>query len=499
MTTTENSKERLGSLIAFATLIGLVILVKLPWTQSLWLDETISIWISQESGKEVFFRSLEFQGQSPLYFFIPWFIQRLGLHNEFWLRLPSVVSVAASLWLLHRIARLYFLPSVALFTVVCFAALDPVQVAALSARPYALALLFSMSTLYAWLCWFQNPSNYRLALCAISGCLMFYAHYLFAAVLGVLTVLSFFMYPEAMKKFWKSWITTWFIMLVLMIPGIVHLFGLWADRRQLSFSASPSIFDFIQGLVPVYFMVYGIMAFLLVLIMGYGRGLHFPGYKYGRPHLIWIGLGSGLVGMFLFSVLSDAPLFLARLYLWYYIGFALLCGYVVARISPQPFRNLAIVVIFGFIFFRESLRIWHGEFWREEIARVSAEEQESPILFYSGLIEAEQLGSPYLASSLIDYLRSPLAAYPIPNPIVDLPGEYQTKESQRYWLNEIVPLLGRLESGTVIAYRRKIPNTDESTIERITKKLEALGFSVDSLSPKNSVVQRLKFSPSRAP
>ncbi|MCB0333969.1 MAG: hypothetical protein KDD55_10755, partial [Bdellovibrionales bacterium] len=70
---------------------------------SFWLDETISYWITNNSFHDVTQRAISHQGQSPLYFWILWAWRQAIGHNEFALRLPSLLFGLASLAVLWNL------------------------------------------------------------------------------------------------------------------------------------------------------------------------------------------------------------------------------------------------------------------------------------------------------------------------------------------------------------------------------------------------------------
>jgi len=66
------SERRRDALViaCLAILFLQLLLLRAPLHESLWLDETLSVWVALGSFQEVIERAFLFQGQSPLYFLI---------------------------------------------------------------------------------------------------------------------------------------------------------------------------------------------------------------------------------------------------------------------------------------------------------------------------------------------------------------------------------------------------------------------------------------------
>ena len=84
-----------------------LVLLRGPFTQSLWLDETVSWWVIKDSYGELWRRTLAFQGQSPFYFILLKAFSDVFGSGEWVLRLPALLFGGAALLLTFKVARRY--------------------------------------------------------------------------------------------------------------------------------------------------------------------------------------------------------------------------------------------------------------------------------------------------------------------------------------------------------------------------------------------------------
>ena len=109
------------------------------FTSRFWLDETVTWWATNGGFVELFRRCTVWPG-SIAYNSIVLFLRTLGVHQEWALRVPSLLAAAGSAALLFDLARRWFSKRVAISAVVFFCAQTWVSFAAADARPYAIAL-----------------------------------------------------------------------------------------------------------------------------------------------------------------------------------------------------------------------------------------------------------------------------------------------------------------------------------------------------------------------
>jgi len=127
-------------------------------SRSLWVDETITYWVVKDGFLDLIYRAIHFQGQSPLYYLVVLcFIQILS-HSEWVLRLPSLLALLIACSLLYRLFLIFFNREGGLVSVLIFIGLWDLLLGC-SARPYALAVMFSLLSVICFVWWIQDRSN----------------------------------------------------------------------------------------------------------------------------------------------------------------------------------------------------------------------------------------------------------------------------------------------------------------------------------------------------
>src|ERR1039458_2325802 len=94
----EKTSRFYGILIA----IVVVDLWILPIRSSFWLDETATFWVIKDGLANLLQRSMDWAGQSPLYYLTAWLALAAGGRHEWVLRLPSLIALTIAAWLLVR-------------------------------------------------------------------------------------------------------------------------------------------------------------------------------------------------------------------------------------------------------------------------------------------------------------------------------------------------------------------------------------------------------------
>ena len=110
-----------------------------PIASSLWIDELGTWWVVKDGVRDVVNRSLEIQGQSPLFYLFAWVIRQIAGPREWALRLPSLALATATAALLYRLAKRMVDAECARLAVLMFVVWPAIMIAAIDFRPYALA------------------------------------------------------------------------------------------------------------------------------------------------------------------------------------------------------------------------------------------------------------------------------------------------------------------------------------------------------------------------
>ena len=419
--------------LLFLAPIFAALLLRLPMRASFWLDETITAWIIKDGLIETINRSISYQGESPLYFILMFCLRRLAGTNELLLRLPSLAALIVSCGLLFMIASRLFNRQSGVFALLFFISNVGTLMAALSARPYSLALMFSLLSMLALMCWLDsNRLRYRL-LYALSTLLTIYLHFLFAGIL----IVHFFcqrLIPDSTKRVTTAkLLSTWAWIAVLLLPALPQLAHLFTRKDSLFFSNTPSWMDLVKSFCPATTMIYLLCAAALAASIK-GFSLRFSAlFSKRKAMLLAIWWLAGPILFWTYSALSGSPFFVSRFFLWRIPAAALLCAGFLQSIEPAKSRLLALTAVALLTSGHMASLKWHVEDWRGAAAAINHQLRrgERPVLVFSGLIESEQPA--WLSDPLHrDYLLSPFTAYPLNATAYPVPADPQTEKMQSY-------------------------------------------------------------------
>ncbi|MBN1863975.1 MAG: hypothetical protein JW808_03650 [Victivallales bacterium] len=264
-----------------AGLVFLALFFRLAERQvsSLWTDEFATYWISNTSSvSECLARSAPTQGQSPFFYVLQSFVLRFLPHDEHSLRVIALISSVVCVLLVYKLcttviewgacrvdsvesqagSQLISLPA-ALAAILC--AIDISQVYyAQEARPYSLALAFSIASQIYFVKILAAPSIWRFTAYVLLSSLLCYTNYIFGSLLlfqnlWVFCLLLRHIYVldsdragsvSPMKPRISSWIISQVAIGILMIPGMLHLHPVMTQSSQWNWLRPGGIYDTIK-------------------------------------------------------------------------------------------------------------------------------------------------------------------------------------------------------------------------------------------------------------
>ena len=339
-----------------------------------------------------------------------------------------------SCFLVYKIARFFLDREGAAITLIIFYNLDGLVKATVNARPYSLALFFSIASVYLFRLWLTSGKRRWQIAYGVSLLLTFYHHYLFLAV-GIVHVAYFMFSPDShVKK--SDLVVTYFLTGLLSIPGAFHLYTVVQQSGNYYFPDLPFLSDLSRALFPPFLVVCLLFCLLFTRI-------YFPfslaSLREQRrsevvPLLIWYA--APVLLFFGYSWIRGSSLFFWRFYLWYTPAIALLVALMLRAIEPARPRALVVVMICFFTFI--SPRDWLIEDWRGAAATIRKSETTNPytpILLYTGLVE---LDNPKWRRDpeRRDYFLAPFRYYSISSEPILLPSIF-TDPPAREFLGEI--------------------------------------------------------------
>ncbi|MFM1846794.1 MAG: hypothetical protein RL417_268 [Pseudomonadota bacterium] len=474
------SERRRDALViaCLAILFLQLLLLRAPLHESLWLDETLSVWVALGSFQEVIERAFLFQGQSPLYFLILKEFARYST-DEFVLRLPSLTALLAAGIVFYRILRRWFTPEVCILGAALFLSIDHVMVAGLSARPYALGLLTALGATLTLMRWVEfGRCCARLFFWTALMVATFYFHYLFSAIAAVHLAFVAHRWGKLSTlqrgSFWCAVI----LGLLCAIPGLQQLAAISQRGELWDFVGVPSWRHLGHTLVPLGSVIFvGIgLVFTRIVAPYRWRSEWWRGSRANVvPLLIW--WLAAPIFFFIHAHVTGHSLYLDRWFLWVAPASCIVVCAFVAGISERRPRFIVICVAIAFMIFREADRRWQVEDWRG--ASIAAREGRSrgPVLLYSGLVELESpqwIGD----SAKAPYLGGPFTVYPIGASPILISSDPRSDRMAEYRGTMVEPSVTSSQEILLVAAKKSVTveGRKEYVFDRWGAWLEARGF-----------------------
>jgi 4-amino-4-deoxy-L-arabinose transferase-like glycosyltransferase len=389
---------------------------------SFWRDETETYWVVTAGFREISARAQQVPGFSFPYYALAWLAVKIGGTSEVVLRVPSILTMLLTTWLLYRVGnRLTGDEGVGLWAALVFVGMRDVAFAACDARPYSLAVLFLTGHILALLRWLDGGRSRDAIAASVLAALTAHTQPLLA--LGLIV--------PALYAWWRTsrrggLVAQWIAAALLVMPLVLQQ---WAMLRQYgmdwpSSAAVPEMRELFLFLSPPT-MVTCLGAGLLLgyLVVPAMRACWVPGKA---STLLIVGCATGpTIVCFLISRLSSAQVFLPRYLLSTAPGAALLAGCVIRAFGPEKVRRImaAVMVLLVTGAFAVVYRFHHGgEDWRATMAAVRSTTAgtDTPVLFSSVFAQSS---SPLVFANpnMKDLLRAPTLMYPPGGRVIVLP------------------------------------------------------------------------------
>ena len=412
-------------------------------TSSLWLDEFGTLWVAEGDFRTMLDRSWAFQGQSPLYYALPWAFMQLFGESEIALRAPSLLLGCLSLIAVYLSARAIAGAAAGLYATALFWLSVPGVLHTVEARPYSLVLF----TVAVALAGFANATQFgtpraRLAW-VLGGAAVAWAHYVFYPIVAGL-IAAYAVLPALRRRYPIRRFTIDVVMQLALValcsPQIVALIG-----RRGTLSWIPH-FNYLVLLEPIWPLLIGIVVGIAQLVRrqpGSGSAalptallicVAWQAAAIVGASFLGINL---LTGRYVSAILIPAVVFV---------------GIAVSRATPTS--AIAVLVVFAVatatVF--QDARATSGTFsglgyqdWRAAVDDLSGRigrEGNASVLFRSGFVEEDviPLGTP--PAAVFAPLRSPGRA-PLPATVFPLTFRWTHPARQDYFDQVIAPAVER--------------------------------------------------------
>jgi uncharacterized membrane protein len=395
----------------------------LPLRDGFWLDETGTVWAIQGRLRDVIAHCYIWPSQSPAYCLIAWLSYRLQGPHEVMLRLPSFLAMAASSYLLYRLAVRLIGRSAAWPAVIVFASIEPVAFAATDARPYAIGLLAVIGAMTLLVRWFDTGRWLDcLGYCLLAS-LSVYMHFLFGITLLIHLVYAIYRARAEKRVSIGNLVAAAVLVALLLVPLALYMLSVLRTAQSHAFAGTPSGAILFELLAPP--ILVGTIS--LVLLFGYLAKVHlqFDFSHIEESSLILLASWVLLPVFLLYGIssLTNLKAFLPRYTLPAEAAIALFAGWLISAILPLRTRLIVIsAVVLATLFYGPPMQFSHGGDWRAAMASVRSTvgTSETPVLIRSDFPESEPFN--WLNDETRkDYLFAPLKAYPSAGAFVPLP------------------------------------------------------------------------------
>jgi hypothetical protein len=436
-----------------ALLLGIARLWIAPLGSSLVLDETGTYWTIQGGWAEIAARTQIFQ-QSALFGYIVWISQRVFGLNEFALRLPSVLAMAATLVVVYRLGTWLIGREAATLGVLLLLISPDVAFEAADARPYALALFSSTLALLMLVRWFDTGKTAYAAGYALSAAAAVHFHVLFAVAFPVHLIYAWLRLRHATPVTLRGIAVVTAAIGALLLPLKDHVAAMAATRASHVLADKPGIHGFIQ-----LFTSETLGALLLCVVAAVclmpGLKLVLPDIPRESKWLLLAATAIPAIANFAASRITGSAVFLARYMLCIQPPLALLMGYLLCSIRPAWQRNLIVAgqaMLLTIAWTGMGRHVEHArEGWRDAAAAVNrSENAAAPVMLSGSFVESKNLN--YLTDPRHGYVLAPFAFYPVRRSAYALPIGYNA-EAEGY-VDRVVTGLETERPGFILVERQ---------------------------------------------
>ena len=400
----------------------------MPLPSSFWLDETATIFVARYGANHPSLADAAPQAWRSWYYPAIHFNGALFGFSEIATRLPSIVAMAAFLWLVGRLARRLIHPEAAWFAVFACLALSGINYQAANARPYAFGMCLFAAGLLFEVRWLDSGKWRDALLFVLAAALVLRMHLMFwpSCLVYPLYAAARLARREGAVR-WGRAIVTFAVLGLALLPVVLESAALLREARAHVISPPPRWREFFRSFEPTLLLVCGAGAWLV------SRWRKWQpissGFSISAAVLIAAWWLCQPLFLFAFSWLTGEGVFVGRYLQLAQPGAAMAAAALAAWSIPSGRwrQAAALLAIGGLLWVGQWRTLWprhHNSDWRAAAAAVNRVEaaEAAPILCPSPFIEAR---APAWRPDypLPGFLYSQLSVYPVHGPAYLLPFE----------------------------------------------------------------------------
>ncbi len=470
--------KHLGKDLLIVTAFGLITVFL--WGQtlnsSLWLDETLTYWVSSGSFSEMRERVFQFQGQGWIYYALPWCLIQLGVTSEIAIRLISLVSLLAVLPLALSIFRRYLSEFGALIGLLVLLLSEASFFAATSARPYSLALLFGVLSLQLLLQYYKSNDFVALLLSALNLGLSILTHYFFVGLLFAGLLITIIEKGSDQRKKVFALAMLGITSLVVLFISKDHIAYLLERSTEISFPGRPTILELVLILLNGSVVFLFLISYIIASTVKGDRSNSLPTAVLRSMMIvsfIWY-LVPTLLLFALAYTLGSVTLFSERYLLPHLLSLPLLLGAISERLPLGRSRSLMIVIFGAFVLMGNSVREYPKEDWRGAVSNLKEKSNGRPTIFFPGLVESGSLT--FLEEQRNKgYLSAPLFYYGFNQDIELAPLNIESENLRHYW-EKLLAKVTASEKGFLFVFNDSVLLLGSRASSYFTQKLKERGI-----------------------
>jgi hypothetical protein len=414
-------------LLPLLLLLALGRLWLMPMGSSFWVDEMGTVFVVQHGPRDP---SLSVAPQVPqsVYYLLPRAASALFGSSEFTYRVPSLLAMAAALFLIARLAARLIHPRGTWFAAFACLALRGFDYQAADARPYGLGTLVACACLWFLVRWLDSAAWRDALWFVVPAALLWRVHLIFwpfYLVFGIYTAERLIRRDTPVA--WKRAAVVFALLGVALLPVLFQALALYRQAGAHVIVALPSVRDLVLSL-----------KLGLVVVCEAGVWLASRAFRWRAdgsplPRSSRILIASWWLCqplcLFAFSRLTGNSVFVAR-YLWLALpGAALAATWVASRFVPATrWKPLAAALGAGVLLLNGQWdRGWpwhHNSDWRGAARKIQELRlgPDTPVICPSPFIEAKPpVWRPDYP--LPGFLYTHLGVYPVPGQIRLFPFE----------------------------------------------------------------------------
>ncbi|HWO32307.1 MAG TPA: glycosyltransferase family 39 protein [Candidatus Acidoferrum sp.] len=430
----------------------------IPIGSSLWLDELVTFWSSYKGIVPAIARSQFWPGENTAYTVLIASIIRVAGTSEVVLRLPSLIAIVLTAWLLFRLGETFLDKEAGILVVVVFTSLHEVaRQAATNARPYSIALTLVVASMLQLVRWLDSQRLRNMAGFTVAAAAIPYFHLMFATIYLVFFAYGVYRWLTERRIRIKHIALAAVVIALLLAPLLWYTLFAHRLSARSSWAGTPDAQELVSAFMPSVLastLLLGLLAGSFACRRTAAALLPIP-RSTAFLFMSWLILP--VVTAFVVARVTPLKILVPRYFLPAFAALALIIGCGLRMLTSARMRALiAAFVAVGSIISYAGYHLNaspHHEDWRAaaKIVRSLDLPPTTPVMLSVGLVETATIRSD-VQIDRDSPLLCPLSKYPIPGRIVLIP--YRLNPDSIRYMQEISSQILAADDTFVVVARK---------------------------------------------